>query len=172
MYLIDQHAAHERIVFEQVLSERANRAATSQGLLTPATVQLTTRQQEVIAPLNDLLTSYGFEWEPFGDDAILLRAMPATLKESEAAQALLEVLDERSGGEIDASDSIPQIGLPPLIIPATPSVIPAKAGTSTLMSSPPPTPSICGKGASPQQSPATPPSAPDRPSPSPKWSPL
>ena len=106
MYLIDQHAAHERIVFEQVLSERANRAATSQGLLTPATVQLTTRQQEVIAPLNDLLTSYGFEWEPFGDDAILLRAMPATLKESEAAQALLEVLDERTGGEIDASDSI------------------------------------------------------------------
>ena len=109
MYLIDQHAAHERIVFEQVLAERGNRAATSQGLLTPATVQLTTRQQEVIAPLNDLLTSYGFEWEPFGDDAILLRAMPATLKESEAAQALLEVLDERSGGDIDASDSI----LPP-----------------------------------------------------------
>ena len=109
MYLIDQHAAHERIVFEQVLSERGDRAATSQGLLTPATVQLTTRQQEVIAPLNDLLTSYGFEWEPFGDDAILLRAMPATLKESEAAQALLEVLDERSGGDIDASDSI----LPP-----------------------------------------------------------
>ena len=113
MYLIDQHAAHERIVFEQVLSERSNRAATSQGLLTPATVQLTTRQQEVIAPLNDLLTSYGFEWEPFGDDAILLRAMPATLKESEAAQALLEVLDERSGGEIDASDSIPPDSITP-----------------------------------------------------------
>ena len=113
MYLIDQHAAHERIVFEQVLAERRDRAATSQGLLTPATVQLTTRQQEAIAPLNDLLTSYGFEWEPFGDDAILLRAMPATLKESEAAQALLEVLDERSGGEIDASDSIPPDSIPP-----------------------------------------------------------
>ena len=113
MYLIDQHAAHERIVFEQVLAERGNRAATSQGLLTPATVQLTTRQQEVIAPLNDLLTSYGFEWEPFGDDAILLRAMPATLKESEAAQALLEVLDERAGGEIDASDSIPPDSITP-----------------------------------------------------------
>ena len=113
MYLIDQHAAHERIVFEQVLAERGDRAATSQGLLTPATVQLTTRQQEVIAPLNDLLTSYGFEWEPFGDDAILLRAMPATLKESEAAQALLEVLDERSGGDIDASDSIPSDSITP-----------------------------------------------------------
>ena len=132
MYLIDQHAAHERIVFEQVLSERGNRAATSQGLLTPATVQLTTRQQEVIAPLNDLLTSYGFEWEPFGDDAILLRAMPATLKESEAAQALLEVLDERSGGDIDASDSIPSDSItppdhsrPPSDNPAPPSDNPA-----------------------------------------------
>ena len=113
MYLIDQHAAHERIVFEQVLSERASRAATSQGLLTPATIQLTTRQQEAIAPLNDLLTSYGFEWEPFGDDAILLRAMPATLKESEATQALLEVLDERSGGEIDPSDSIASDSITP-----------------------------------------------------------
>ena len=127
MYLIDQHAAHERIVFEQVISERANRAATSQGLLTPATVQLTTRQQEAIAPLNDLLTSYGFEWEPFGDDAILLRAMPATLKESEAAQALLEVLDERSGGEIDASDSItpPVDSRPQSDNPAPPSDNPA-----------------------------------------------
>ena len=115
MYLIDQHAAHERIVFEQVLSERASRAATSQGLLTPATIQLTTRQQEAIDPLSELLTSYGFEWEPFGDDAILLRAMPATLKESEATQALLEVLDERSGGEIDPSDSIASDSITPPI---------------------------------------------------------
>ena len=104
MYLIDQHASHERVVFEQILAERRDRPATSQGLLTPATVQLTTRQLETIAPLSDLLSSYGFEWEPFGDDAILLRAMPAALKESEAPQAFLEVLDERSGGEIDDSD--------------------------------------------------------------------
>ena len=106
MYLIDQHAAHERVVFEQILAERRERVATSQGLLTPATVQLTTRQQKAVEPLSDLLASYGFEWEPFGDDAILLRAMPDTLKESEAAQAFLEVLDERSGGEIDESDGI------------------------------------------------------------------
>ncbi len=106
MYLIDQHASHERVVFEQILAERREQAATSQGLLTPATVQLTTRQLDAIAPLSDLLSSYGFEWEPFGDDAVLLRAMPATLKEAEAAQAFLEVLDERSGGEIDDSDSI------------------------------------------------------------------
>ncbi len=104
MYLIDQHAAHERVVFEQILAERREQAATSQGLLTPATIQLTVRQVEAIAALSDLLSSYGFEWEPFGDDAILLRAMPASLKESEAPQALLEVLDERSGGEIDDSD--------------------------------------------------------------------
>ncbi len=103
MYLIDQHASHERVVFEQILAERRDRPATSQGLLTPATVQLTNRQLESISPLSDLLSSYGFEWEQFGDDAILLRAMPASLKESEAPQAFLEVLDERSGGEIDDS---------------------------------------------------------------------
>ncbi len=103
MYLIDQHASHERVVFEQILAERRDRHATSQGLLTPATVQLTSRQLESISPLSDLLSSYGFEWETFGEDAILLRAMPASLKESEAPQAFLEVLDERSGGEIDDS---------------------------------------------------------------------
>ncbi len=103
MYLIDQHASHERVVFEQILAERREQAATSQGLLTPATVQLTTRQLDALTPLSDLLSSYGFEWEPFGDDAVLLRAMPASLKESEAAQAFLEVLDERSGGENDDS---------------------------------------------------------------------
>ena len=103
MYLIDQHASHERIVYDQILAERREQAANSQGLLTPATVQLTTRQLEAIAPLSDLLSSYGFEWETFGDDAILLRAMPSSLKESEAPQAFLEVLDERSGGEIDDS---------------------------------------------------------------------
>ncbi len=112
MYLIDQHASHERVVFEQILAERRDRPATSQGLLTPATVQLTSRQLDTIAPLSDLLSSYGFEWEPFGDDAILLRAMPAALKESEAPQAFLEVLDERSGGEIDDS------GLTPEAVPA------------------------------------------------------
>ena len=101
LYLIDQHAAHERIVFEQVISERRAQAATSQGLLTPATIELSARQREAITPLTDLLSSYGFEWETFGDDAVLLRAMPSTLKESEAPQAFLEVLDERAGGEID-----------------------------------------------------------------------
>ncbi len=108
MYLIDQHASHERVVFEQILAERRTRPATSQGLLTPATVQLTSRQLESISPLSDLLSSYGFEWESFGDDAILLRAMPAALKESEAPQAFLEVLDERSGGEIDDSGLTPE----------------------------------------------------------------
>lgn len=103
MYLIDQHASHERVVFEQILAQRREQAAMSQGILTPATVRLTTRQLDALTLLGDLLSSYGFEWEPFGDDAILLRAMPASLKESEAPQAFLEVLDERSGGEIDDS---------------------------------------------------------------------
>ena len=104
MYLIDQHASHERVVFDQILAARREQAATSQGLLTPATVQLTARQLDALTPLSDLLSSYGFEWEPFGDDAILLRAMPASLKESEAVLAFLEVLDEHSGGEADDSD--------------------------------------------------------------------
>ncbi len=104
MYLIDQHAAHERVVFDQIITARREEAATSQGLLTPATIQLTTRQLDAIVPLSDLLSSYGFEWEPFGDDAVLLRAMPTTLKESEAANAFLEVLDEHSDGENVDSD--------------------------------------------------------------------
>ncbi len=110
MYLIDQHAAHERVVFEQVLTQRREQTVTSQGLLTPVTVQLSARQQQAADLLNDLLTSYGFECETFGDDAILLRAVPASIKESEGSQTLLEVLDERSTDDIDASDSLTETG--------------------------------------------------------------
>ncbi len=106
MYLIDQHAAHERVVFEQVLAGRMSEAKASQGLLTPVTIELTASQRLALEPLGALLASYGFEWEPFGEDAILLRAMPVTLRESEAAQALIEVLDRRPDDEVIASDSL------------------------------------------------------------------
>ena len=105
MYLIDQHASHERVVYDQILAERRAQAPTSQGLLTPATVRLSSRQQEAIVPLSSLLSSYGFEWEPFGDDAVLLRAMPTTIKESEAALAFLEILDEHVNDNERADDS-------------------------------------------------------------------
>ncbi len=105
MYLIDQHAAHERIVFERILAERQDATPAVQGLLEPATIQLTRRQLEALVSLGDLLSPYGFEWEPFGDDAILLRGMPLSLRESEAADALLEVLDESRSDETAATDS-------------------------------------------------------------------
>ena len=104
IYLIDQHAAHERVVFEQILAARQEEAPAVQGLLEAATIQLTRRQLEALASLGDLLSPYGFDWEPFGDDAILLRGMPASLRESAAADALLEVLDESRRDEATAPD--------------------------------------------------------------------
>jgi DNA mismatch repair protein MutL len=114
MYLVDQHAAHERLVFDQLLAVRSERPASAQGLLDPLAVALTRPQAQALDDLCDLLAAYGFQWEPFGEDAILLRAVPASLREGEAAQTLLEVLDEdRSrdlllpeGGQDNASDAL------------------------------------------------------------------
>jgi len=95
LYLIDQHAAHERIVFERVRAQRARREVEVQGLLEPITVEVTPRQEEMLKAGGEILSAYGFAIEPFGQRTYLLRAVPALIKER-VAEALGEVLDSLS----------------------------------------------------------------------------
>ncbi|MFQ6001926.1 MAG: DNA mismatch repair endonuclease MutL, partial [Anaerolineae bacterium] len=98
MYLIDQHAAHERVLYERLLSERAKMAVSSQGLLEPLTLDLGPEEAAILEEKRETLRSWGFDLEPFGGQTYLLRAVPAILKGGDLSQAVREVIDEASSG--------------------------------------------------------------------------
>ena len=94
MYLVDQHAAHERVLFDRIVRQAARREVPAQPLLTPAAVELTPPQAETLAANREFLQAYGFDLEPFGGpNSYLLRATPSILTSQDPARALLDVLD-------------------------------------------------------------------------------
>jgi DNA mismatch repair protein MutL len=93
MYLIDQHTAHERILYERLTCEHARLAVRSQALLEPVTLDLTPRQQAMLSPRLALLQEMGFDIEAFGERAYLLRSIPSVLRGGDAIQAILEIVD-------------------------------------------------------------------------------
>jgi DNA mismatch repair protein MutL len=97
LYIIDQHAAHERVRFEKVLRQRAQRAVEVQGLLEPATFELTPRQAEILKSCNEELAQFGFSLEPFGERTYLVRAVPLMVAGDNWAGMLHELLDTLSG---------------------------------------------------------------------------
>jgi DNA mismatch repair protein MutL len=97
LYLIDQHAAHERIRYDRVIRERAQRAVEVQGLLEPATFELAPRQAATLSLCLADLAEYGFRLEPFGERTYLVRAVPAMVAGDDWAGMLRELLDTLSG---------------------------------------------------------------------------
>jgi DNA mismatch repair protein MutL len=92
MYLIDQHAAHERILYERLLSKPAGQAEM-QGFLQPVPVDLAPHQEQALRALAEALAEQGFSVEPFGGRTYLLRAAPSLLASQDAGRALGELLD-------------------------------------------------------------------------------
>ncbi len=106
LYLIDQHAAHERVLFEQVMTERSQQRVAVQGLLEPATFTVTPPQAEVMKSLADELAGFGFALEPFGERTYLVRAIPACLGRNDWGAALRELLDSPPGGALLSREKI------------------------------------------------------------------
>jgi len=98
LYLIDQHAAHERILFEKIKQQRLNREIEVQGLLEPVTVEVSPKQGEVLKSCYQDLAEFGLSIEPFGDRTYLVRAVPALLDAKDWMGMLRELLDSLSGG--------------------------------------------------------------------------
>ncbi|MEZ4516581.1 MAG: DNA mismatch repair endonuclease MutL [Chloroflexota bacterium] len=92
LYLIDQHAAHERILYEELLAEWQQRQVVSQGLVAGAAIYLSPSQSTLLEEYEGLLANLGFQIEAFGPNAVVLRAVPAILGKADPAQALLGVL--------------------------------------------------------------------------------
>jgi DNA mismatch repair protein MutL len=94
VYLIDQHSAHERVVYERLMAEYRRQAISVQGLLDPLSLELTPRQTIVVHRHLEQLSQMGFQIEPFGATAILVRAVPAFLPKASIAQTLRAILDD------------------------------------------------------------------------------
>lgn len=91
MYLIDQHAAHERVLFEQLLAERKESRVASQVLLEPRLVQLSPEAASIVSKYTDLLERLGFLVEPFGGATLLVRALPAIVAQVDPLQVIEDV---------------------------------------------------------------------------------
>jgi DNA mismatch repair protein MutL len=93
MYLIDQHAAHERILFEKVMAQRVRSAVEVQGMLEPVSIELSPRQGSLLDRAQETLKSYGFDVESFGGQTYLVRTAPALLGEGDITRAVHEIID-------------------------------------------------------------------------------
>ncbi|HEY7391366.1 MAG TPA: DNA mismatch repair endonuclease MutL [Bryobacteraceae bacterium] len=93
LWIIDQHVAHERILFEQVMKQRAAGRVEMQRLLMPLILQLTPEQQIDYARIAEELHASGFETEPFGNRTIAVKAAPAAVSPTELERILFEILE-------------------------------------------------------------------------------
>jgi len=93
LYLIDQHAAHERVLFEKLMKQRSN-AVIMQPLLQPVTVQLAPHQAAILADSLDTLNKLGFQVEEFGGNTFRIRALPAVFSSSDPESLLRAVVEE------------------------------------------------------------------------------
>jgi DNA mismatch repair protein MutL len=97
LWIIDQHVAHERVLFEKVLKQRAAGNVEVQRLLMPLILQLTAEQQIEYARIAGELESMGFETEPFGNRTIAVKAAPAAIAPADLEKVLYEVLEIAEG---------------------------------------------------------------------------
>jgi DNA mismatch repair protein MutL len=93
LWIIDQHVAHERILFEQVLEQQALGRIEIQQMLMPLILQLTPDQQIEYARIADELRASGFDTEPFGNRTIAVKAAPAAIAPSDLERVLSEILE-------------------------------------------------------------------------------
>ncbi len=93
LWIIDQHVAHERILFEQVLAARSRNAVETQGLLMPLVIQLTPAQQLEYARIAEELNALGFDTEPFGNRTIAVKSAPAGIGASDIEKVIFEILE-------------------------------------------------------------------------------
>lgn len=104
MYLVDQHAAHERVVFERLMRDYGKEPLQRQHLLLPVAVNLPPAVATLLLGHIEVLTEWGFEVEDFGDGTVRVRAVPHGLREGQIEAALYELADQLN----DMSGSTPE----------------------------------------------------------------
>jgi len=96
LLMIDQHAAHERIKFEELKDELSRHEALSQGLLMPVTIDLSPTEFVLYEENGELLQNLGFEAEAFGRNSVIVRMAPAAVEPEDISDVLIEILENIS----------------------------------------------------------------------------
>jgi DNA mismatch repair protein MutL len=99
LWIVDQHVAHERVLFERILRQRTAQKVESQRLLMPIVLELSPAQQAVFAEIADELQHNGFEAEPFGARSVAVKVAPAGVDAAAVEHMLHELLDQISREE-------------------------------------------------------------------------
>lgn len=94
LYLIDQHAAHERVLFEKLMAQRENKHIPAQSLLSPEVITLPPQSAKLLTEQLESLSRFGFEVEEFGANTFQVRAMPALFSGGDPALALRAVVED------------------------------------------------------------------------------
>ncbi len=94
LWIVDQHVAHERVLFEKVLRQRAAERVETQRLLMPLIIELTPGQQAIFAEIADELRHNGFDAEPFGSRTVAVKTSPGGVEASDVERMLHELLDQ------------------------------------------------------------------------------
>lgn len=99
--IVDQHAAHERVMFEALLKNFESEKPSSQGLLMEEILELHPRQVEVLKKHLSFLNKIGFELEVFGEKAFVVRALPSVLKDGNPVTIIRQFVDEKEAGKTE-----------------------------------------------------------------------
>ena len=100
IFLMDQHAAHEQVLYEKIVAEMKQGSPAAQALLEPVPVEMSAEDEELVKGNAEEIRAYGFELDVFDGQSYVLRAAPAVFRGSDPVEALLEVLEmTRRDGE-------------------------------------------------------------------------
>ncbi|MBR3933598.1 MAG: DNA mismatch repair endonuclease MutL [Clostridia bacterium] len=106
MIIIDQHAAHERIYFEELVAEFKEKGVKSQMLLMPVTVDFDPVTFDIAVKNFDTLSSLGFECEEFGASSIIVRAVPSVMSDTEIRDTIIDVVSLLAKGTADIKKTL------------------------------------------------------------------
>lgn len=93
MYVIDQHAAHEKVLYEKFINTYNQRTILTQQLIPPVVLEVTGEEEIIIKDNFNYFTDFGFEIEEFGSNSFVLRGIPADFTESDPSKLFREILD-------------------------------------------------------------------------------
>ncbi len=106
MYMIDQHAAHEKVKYERLVKALKNKEVLSQGVVPPVIMQVSAKEEQVILEHRNDFLKIGFEIEEFGDHTFCLRAVPNDLFGCSYTVLFREMLDELMEGPIHGAPEV------------------------------------------------------------------
>jgi DNA mismatch repair protein MutL len=106
LYLIDQHAAHERVLFEKLMAQHDQKKIPSQSLLSPVIVQLPPQSAKLLNEQLTILHHFGFDVEEFGGNSFQVRAMPALFAGADPASALRALVEDFEEDEAPLQNEI------------------------------------------------------------------